>query len=142
MVVCTTELGSMLNTDQEFMFSSLFAKEATNVMLVVINFNSRSKTAQAVLWISLFTATPRRRRFYWQEDNISATIQMNVNEQLWTARWISRGINVILPLCDYMLDLLCMSIYVMRDETKERAAWGTNETQNLNPDCLKCVLQN
>ncbi len=54
--------------------------------------------------------------------------RLNVDEQLWTARWISRGINAILPLCDYMLYVLCM--YVMRDETKERAGWGTIR-QNL-----------
>lgn len=54
--------------------------------------------------------------------------QLNVNEQLWTPKWICWGINVILPLRDYML---YMSLYVMREETKERAAWRTCERQKF-----------
>ena len=60
---------------------------------------------------------------------MAVVIRLNVNEQLWTARWISRGINVILPLCDDMLDVLCIYPYVMRDERKESLPEDKRKTE-------------
>lgn len=38
-----------------------------------------------------------------------------------------------------MLDVLYMSKYVVRDETKERAGWRTRERRNLTPVLFFCV---
>lgn len=151
MVVCTTELGSTMNTDQDFTFSSVFAKEASDVMFVVINFNSRCTTAWGVPLNFTFPLPHQGGGgFIGSRISFQPVTRLNVNEQLWTARWISRGINVILPLCDYILDVLCTSICVMRDETKERAGWRTSERQNLSvcqltavwPFTIKMILFN
>lgn len=59
----------MMNTDQDFTLSSLFVNKATNVLCVVIHFNSRCTTAWAVTLNFAFTL---RIKFYWRMDLISA----------------------------------------------------------------------
>lgn len=115
-----------MNTDEGFKFLSIFAKEVTNVMFLVINFNSRCTTTWLVPLNFTFSVPLQGGGGFIRVFHFS---QSYINNQLWTAKWTFRGINVILPLCDYMLDVLQMSIYVMRDETKERAVFF--ERQNL-----------
>lgn len=95
-------------------------------MFVVINFNSTCTTAWTVPPDFSSSLPHQGRRFPFQPVR-----QVNVNEQWWTEGWISRGINVILTLCDYMLGVLYMSINLMWDDTKERASWRKSRRQNV-----------
>lgn len=143
MAVCTTELGSVMNTDQDFTFSSLFANEATNVMFVVINFNSRCTAARAVSLDFTFSLPHKVvGGFIGRRISVQLVTWWNGSEQLWNARRISMEVNVILPLCDYMLDVLYMAIYVMKMR-QDKAGWRTSKRHNyvpgyssLNLDCL------
>ena len=91
-----------METDGDCMFPFLFAKEAADVMFVIINFISKRTTAQRVP-LNFTLSLPGGGGFYWQED---------VNEELWMEEWISRGINVILPLWGYMMDILYILIHI------------------------------
>lgn len=78
----------MMNTDQDFTFTSPFTNEASNVMFVVINFNSRCTATSSGFY--LFFLLPHEggggRGFIGNWISLQPVTRLNVNEQLWTAR--------------------------------------------------------